>query len=406
MEQIITSPLDNDLYKFSMLYFVWKNAPNAIVKYRFTCRNKDIKLGFLSEAVKREISAMFDLRFSNEDIDYLKKLRYLSNNYTDFSFFEFLKEYRMGNYLNKISVWEENGDLMCEIEGKWISTILYEVPVLAIINELYYRSITESNAYLNCPIKYEEIGQRNLNEKIELILKNPYFKFSEFGTRRRFSKKWQDFVVGELSKNCKNNLVGTSNLFLARKYNQTPIGTMAHELFSGYLGIVDRIEMAQRTVLYLWMATFDTKSGPDLGIALSDTFTVDAFLRDFNRGIAAAYDGTRHDSNDPYLYTEKMIKHYNSVNIDPVTKSVIWSNSLTIPEGIALCNHFHGRISDRSGCGIGTSVTNDVGFKPLNIVMKLVECNGRPCVKISDDPPKAIGDADMIEKVKKAYGVK
>lgn len=399
MAQIITSLLDDDIYKFSMMYFVWKNTPNAKVKYRFVCRNKDVKLGFLVEDVRREILAMFDLRFTDEDISYLKTLRYLSNNFTDYSFFDFLKEFRMGNRSNKISLWEENGDLFFEISGKWVDTILYEVPVLAIINELYFRTIIKKNPEFD----WRKHGEDKLNEKIALVKTNPYFKFCEFGTRRRFSGEWQDFVVNKLVEGCKNNLVGTSNLFLARKYGLTLIGTVAHEATCGYLGIVDRIENAQKALLYMWMATFDTMKGPDLGIALSDTFTVDAFLRDFKKGIAGAYVGVRHDSGDPFLFGEKMIKHYESMGIDPKTKTIIFSDGLNFPLAMEIFYKFYGRIN--ISFGIGTDLTNSVGFTPLNIVIKLVRCNGKQCVKLSDNPTKAIGDPEMIEKVKKAYGV-
>lgn len=405
MVQIINSLLDTDQYKISMLYFVWKNAPNAKVKYRFVCRNHDVKLGFLQEKVRQEVLDMCNLRFTSEEINYLKKLRYLSNNYTDYSFFDFLENYDLGNRNNNILLWSENGDLNIEIEGLWINTILYEVPVLAIVNELYFQHVLEESTGTKFE-NYEKNGMMILDEKIDFVKNHPmkdYFKFCEFGTRRRFSGNWQDKVLVKLKDELPKNLVGTSNLYLANKYNLTAIGTHAHEVVSGYLGMVDRIETAQRAFLYLWMAQYDTNQGPDLGIALSDTFTVDAFLRDFRKGIASAYRGVRHDSGDPFEFGEKIIKHYEMLDIDPKTKTIIFSDGLDFELAFRILERFHGRID--VSFGIGTNLSNDVGFKPLNIVMKLVECNGRQCVKLSDNPSKAIGDPEMVEKVKKAYGV-
>ena len=386
MEPIITSILDTDLYKITMHQCVFHQYPDTSVRYTFKCRNDGVKLGFLSEQIRDEVNSMKDIKLTLDEETYLRyNLKFLSEDYIDY-----LTDYRFRP--DEVRVKDFHGDLQIEIEDSWLSTILWEVPLLAIVNELYFRETTDAKTI-------EGKGIMNLRDKINLIRQYPTFTFAEFGTRRRYSKEWQEYVLLTL-KTSLPQLVGTSNVKLAMDYRIKPIGTQAHEYFSAHLGIVDRLETAQKRAMHVWLQEY----GTDLGTVLSDTFTVNAFLRDFDIVLATEYKGCRHDSGNPILFGNKVIKHYNNLGIDPKSKTIVFSDGLDIPEAIRIFKEFVGKIG--VSFGIGTNLTNDLGAKPLNIVIKLVECNNKPVVKLSDNPAKAIGNPQMIEKVEKAYGVK
>ena len=387
---IIKSILDCDVYKFYMQDFVYSLYPTAVVKYQFICRNKDVKLGFLKDKVENEIYSLDDLRFQEGEIEYLRSQKVFHENYL--SWLE--KDFKLKTREN-IVIYEKDGDLKIDIVGRWCEVILFEIYILAIVNELYFRQRHDFSY---------KVGQENLNEKIRLLNENPDLKLIEFGTRRRFSREWQDqYVVKWLKEKC-NNLIGTSNVFLAKKYNIPVIGSQAHEIFSAHLSLVDNIAYAQKQTLYMWMAHFDNNTSLDLGIALTDTFTTQAFFSDFKHSAAIAYKGVRHDSGDPFEFGEKVIKHYESMGINPKEKFIVFSDGLNIPKSIKIHNYFGDRIKVKV-FGVGTDLSNDLGCKALNIVIKLIECNGKPCVKISDNPSKAIGDAEMIKRVKIAYNI-
>jgi nicotinate phosphoribosyltransferase len=242
-------------------------------------------------------------------------------------------------------------------------------------------------------------GENRLRNKIDIIRQYPRFTLTDFGTRRRYSARWQRYVVETLKQTCPQ-LVGTSNVKLALDLGIKPIGTVAHEFFSAHLALVDNIVEAQKRALHVWLQEYDN----NLGHALTDTFTTDAFFRDFGVVLSNAFQGVRHDSGDPIEFGYKAIAHYKKMGIDPKTKSIVFSDGLDIPKAIEIYKEFAGLIG--LGFGVGTNLTNDLGVTPLNIVIKLVECNGRPVVKLSDNPGKAIGDKGTIDKVKKAFGVK
>jgi len=364
---------------------VFHQYPNANGKYVFKCRNKDVKLGFLAERVKEQINAMSTINLSIDEEVYLShRLNFLSEDYITY-----LRNYKFNP--SQVFVADIEGELVIEIKGLWKSTILWEVPVLAIVNELYFRETSDFKTI-------EATGYGILKDKINLIKQYPTLTIAEFGTRRRYSREWQKFVLGELVKNCPQ-VVGTSNVKLAMDLGIKAIGTQGHEYFSAHLALVDRLETAQKRAMHVWLQEY----GNSLGTVLTDTFTVDAFLKDFDIVLARTFQGVRHDSGDPIVFGEKIIKHYKGWGIEPKTKTIVFSDGLDIPEAIRIFKQFVGRIG--ISFGIGTNLTNNLGVTPLNIVIKLVECNGQPVVKLSDNPSKAIGDPDMIEKVKKAYGV-
>jgi nicotinate phosphoribosyltransferase len=227
------------------------------------------------------------------------------------------------------------------------------------------------------------------------------FKLSDFGLRRRFSGDWQDHVVKTFADYCPEFFVGTSNVYLAKKYNIKPIGTFAHEWFGGIQGENIRISEVQKYALDIWAKEYRG----ELGIALSDNFGFRAFLNDFDKYFAKLFDGCRHDSGCPFKWGEMLINHFKSLGIDPKTKTACWSDSLDPDKAIELAKTFHDRINVTFG--IGTNLTNDVGFKPVSIVMKVVESNGKPVCKISDAPGKGMcKDSQYVEYVKQQYNYK
>lgn len=380
---IIDSILQTDLYKLTMQQLVLHQYPKANVAYRFKCRNNGIKIGFLAHKVRQAVKEMAYLALTQEEIFYLTdELPFLSADYIDY-----LMDYRFNPDQVKVSKVDE--DIEIEIRGPWVETILWEVPVLAIVNEIYFNETSDFKTI-------EAEGIRRLKDKMNLIRQHPTMTIAEFGTRRRYSNLWQQKVLRELHLNCPQ-IVGTSNVRLAMDIGIKPIGTMAHEFISAHLSLVDNLRTAQKRALYVWLQEY----GTNLGTALTDTFTTKAFFKDFDMVLAQTFSGVRHDSGDPIEFGENVIKHYQKLWIDPKTKTIVFSDGLDIPEAIRIFKHFVGRIG--VSFGIGTNLTNDLGPTPLNIVIKLIECNGIPVVKLSDNPGKAIGDPDMVQTVRKTY---
>ena len=393
---IIKSLLDQDSYKFSMSMAVFHTQPDAWVKYKFTCRNKGVKLGYLAEQVKDEIKKLCKLSFSEKELIALKdKIPYLKND-----FMEFLRLLKL-NY-KYISVKNVNGELKIYVEGPWCYTIWFEVPVLAIVNELYFLSLKPDGKMTH------DVGIANLYTKLGKAIYVDGFTFADFGTRRRYSFKWQDEVIEKtlkfFSKNQRTNdfFVGTSNVYFAIKYNIKAIGTMAHEWFQGHqqthgVSLFD----FQKVALERWSQEYRGL----LGIALSDIIGMDAFLNDFDLHFSKLFDGCRHDSGDPFEWGEKLISHYVLMDIDPKTKNAIFSDGLDFPLAIRIFSHFNGRI--KTSFGIGTNLTNDCGPVPLQIVMKMVEQNHRPTAKISDSSGKGMcEDIEFQNHLKHIYNIK
>lgn len=387
-KQIIESLLDMDLYKLTMQQVVFHQYPNAVVKYQFVCRNQGKKLGCLAPDVQREVNALANLRLTDAEAVWLGTYSFFKPDYI-----EFLKSFRINPEL--ITISDNNGELKIVAEGKWVDTILFEIFILAIVNELYFRKTSN--------FKEMEIeANLRLTRKIEFIKEYPQLKISEFGTRRRYSRAWQEHVLGRLLAEVPNNIVGTSNMYLAMKFGIRAHGTMAHEFISAHLGLVDgKFNQAQKKAFYSWLQEYDNQ----LGTALTDTFTTKAFFNDFGIVLSNGFSGMRHDSANPFVFASNCIAHYKKMGIDPRTKTLVFSDGLTVRKAAEIWKTFAGEIG--LAFGIGTSLTNDMQeiWEPLNIVMKLVWCNGTHCVKISDVPTKAMGDAEMIVIVKKVYNV-
>ena len=386
---ILTSLLDTDLYKLTMMQVVFHQFPSAKVKYAFKCRNKDVNLHGIVPALKAEIAELCKLTFTPEELDYLRKLRFIKGDFVDF-----LEIFRLQEKHIQI-VPLEGGEIDIQIEGPWLHTILFEVPVLALVNELYFLTRDESAEGLRL-----NEGSKKLAEKMSLLEKAdaPEFRFSDFGTRRRYSKEWQRVVVSALKDRFPTQFTGTSNVYLAKELGLVPIGTMAHEYLQAFQALGGRLIDSQKNALDAWAKEYRG----DLGIALTDVVGIDAFLRDFDMYFCKLFDGVRHDSGNPVEWMEKMLAHYKQNRVDARTKSFVFSDGLTMQTALDLYTQFKGQ--GQLFFGIGTHLTNDLGVTPLNVVLKMTECNGQPVAKLSDSPGKAMcKDVQYMDYLKHVF---
>ncbi|MBS3747764.1 MAG: nicotinate phosphoribosyltransferase [Wenzhouxiangellaceae bacterium] len=385
---IIGSLLDTDIYKFSMMQAVLHQFPGAEVEYRFKCRSPEVDLRPLAQDIEREIAHMCTLKLEPEELDFLAAQRYFKRD-----FIEFLRLFQLQSRF--VEIGEEDEQLSITIRGPWLHTILFEVPLLAIVSELYTRRQHPEMDFTE--------GRARLEEKIEQVhaLDRPdEFVFADFGTRRRFSRAWQEEVVEKLAREIPSSLRGTSNVRLARDLGLVPIGTMAHEFVQAAQALGPRLAETQRFAFEVWAREYRG----DLGIALSDTYSLKAFLRDFDMFFCKLFDGARQDSGDPIEWGEAMIEHYEHNRVDPKTRNLVFSDSLNIPRAAEIWHRFRDRIN--VSFGIGTNLTHDTGTDPINIVIKMTECNGQPVVKLSDSPGKIIStDQHYLAWVRQAFDV-
>ena len=387
---IIRSLLDTDLYKFTMMQVVLHHFPGAQVEYRFTCRTPGVNLVPHLEEIGKEIADLCRLRFGDDELAYLRGLRFMKSDFVDFlGLFQFNQKYI------HLAPLGTSGEIDITIRGPWLHTILFEIPVLAIVSEVYFRR-TQPGADL-------AEGRRRLAQKIALVRTvepELEFRISDFGTRRRFALAWHEEVIQTLKTEVPQYFAGTSNVLLAMTHGVTPLGTLAHEYMQACQALGPRLRDAQVFALDKWAQEYRG----DLGIALSDTYGTDAFLRDFDMYFCKLFDGARHDSGDPFAWGEKMIAHYRKNRVDPRTKTLIFSDQLSFPLAIEIARRFHGRA--RTAFGIGTNLTNDVGFEPINIVIKMTGCNGQPVAKVSDAPGKTVStDPGYLAYLRQVYGL-
>jgi nicotinate phosphoribosyltransferase len=382
---MIYSILDTDLYKLSMQYFVLQQYPEVDVTYTFNNRNKSMKFNTDAlEWIQRSVKAMEGLRLKDHEYDWLKNnLPFLPITYR-----QYLSAYRFD--ANQVKIWlDDDSQLQVTVAGKWRDTILWEVPLMSIISEVYFKMVDTD---------WSMDGQEQLALTKAQALSDAGCVFADFGTRRRRNFNTQDRVV-ELMKGFKG-FVGTSNPNIASRHDVKALGTIAHECYMG-VSVLEGLRHVNRFTMDKWQEVYKA----DLGIALPDTYGVDAFLGDFSLVHAKSWDGVRHDSGDPKLFTDKIIAHYQKLRIDPTTKTIVFSDGLDVPTAIDLNNYCKGKI--RCSFGIGTNFTNDfkrlsdgTKSKALNMVIKLRDVNGIPVVKLSDTPTKAIGDPDAIRVAK------
>ncbi|MET3915324.1 nicotinate phosphoribosyltransferase [Variovorax sp. OAS795] len=382
---IIHSLLDTDLYKFTMMQVVLHHFPGAQVEYRFKCRNPGIDLAQFAGQIREEVRSLCSVQFRDAELTYLRSMRFIKSDFVDF-----LGLFRLNEKYISITP-QPSGELEIRIKGPWLHTILFEIPVLAIVNEVYFRN-TQKKPDL-------EEGRRRLETKIGQLQDAGLadLKIADYGTRRRFSKDWHEEVLRTLNARLGAvtsppvqsrpgarlpQLAGTSNVLYAMKLGLIPLGTMAHEYLQACQGLGPRLRDSQIFGFESWAREYRG----DLGIALSDVYGMSAFLRDFDLYFCKLFDGARHDSGDPFQWGERMLAHYIANRVDPRTKTLIFSDSLTVPRTIELYQQFRGRC--QLAFGIGTNLTNDLGYEPLQIVIKMITCNGQPVAKLSDTPSK------------------
>jgi nicotinate phosphoribosyltransferase len=381
---IITSLLDTDLYKLTMQQAVIALFPNEIVRYELIIRvPRDFPPGF-REALKAEIDALATLHIQPDEIDFLKKTCY----FLTLPYIDFLRGYRFDP--GEVRLTQNGHTLSMTVEGYWYKTILWEVPLMALISELFFRLTDQA------PLPETELVGR-IERKVKR-LETIGARFSDFGTRRRFSFENHDQVVATCARLAPTVFVGTSNPFLAMKHGCKAMGTQAHEWYMSIAALYGYL-MANKIGMEKWVEVYRG----DLGIALTDTYTSDIFFNDFDSKYAKLFDGIRQDSGDPIEFAEKAVRHYESLRIDPTSKTIVFSDSLDIPMVEKIHEFCKGKIKD--SYGIGTHLTNDVGVKPLNMVIKLTAIQIRgtwvSTVKLSDDRGKHTGTPEAVNLCKK-----
>ncbi|QWA12733.1 nicotinate phosphoribosyltransferase [Sodalis ligni] len=385
---ILSSILDTDAYKLHMQQAVYHRYHDVTVAAEFRCRGDDL-LGEYAGDISAQIEMMRDLALTDQEMGYLAGLPFFRQDYLTW-----LRSFRFDP--RQVSVRNHHGKLDIRITGPWREVILWEVPLLAVISEVVHHH--------RSPCNLRDMALAQLRQKLQHFREASrdvdisHFKLMDFGTRRRFSRQVQYDVVAELKQDFPY-LIGTSNYDMARELSLTPVGTQAHEWFQAHQQISPELATSQRAALQAWLDEY-----PDqLGIALTDCITMDAFLRDFGADFAKRYQGLRHDSGDPVEWGEKAIVHYQKLGIDPLTKTLVFSDSLDFDQALKLYRHFWQRVN--LVFGIGTRLTCDIpGVKPLNIVIKLVECNGKPVAKLSDSPGKTMcHDKAFVRALRKAF---
>lgn len=375
LNPIINSLLETDLYKFSMGQAIYHQFPSYKTTWTFRCRNKDVKFTpEMVQEIRDQIETYCTLRFTEDELDYLDNIKWFKGSYIDF----------LRIWQPRFEDFEITTDADCglaiETKGTWLNTSMYEIPTLAIVNEVYFRMNYDYNQLI-------ESFKRRLDEKFENVKHGKWYLgvFSEFGLRRRLSAEAQELAIQKFSHlndtmHSASKFVGTSNVYLAKKFGVTPVGTMAHEwiMCVGQGDHKHNPAYSNYYALRAWVNEYGVLNGT----ALTDAITTDCFLRDFDLTYATLFSGVRHDSGDPIEWGEKMIAHYEKLGIDPKTKTLLFSDSLNFEKADKIVRHFNGRA--KVAFGIGTYIANDTDVEPLNIVMKTTACNGMDVAKISD----------------------
>lgn len=393
---IIRSMIENDLYKFSMSYYYQRTTPEAIGTFSFTDRDEKKYTQEYVEQLKKEFENLTVLQLTDDEFNWcLKNIYFIPRCY-----FEWLRGFRFDPSI--IKIWlDEESHLHIEATDLIYKVTLYEIPILSTVSELYYR-------FKNIDFSDWDYIDKQLEKKIRISNENS-IKFANFGMRRRYSHEVEDHVTEFLAKNA-TFFIGSSTVYFAKKYQSIrkdlkPIGTMAHELM-----MATGAFMGPKEANYYVMRRWSEIYGGAMGVMLPDCFTTEVFLRNFSLDMAKLYDGVRHDSGDPFVFGDRIIAKYESYNIDPRTKSIVFSDALDFDRALAIQKYFEKRI--KVSFGIGTNLTNDVeNANPLNIVMKLksFQVNSRQpvyrCVKLSDVSGKELGDPDEISSYKIILGL-
>lgn len=417
---IVKSLLDTDLYKFTMHQLFFHMFPNAHAKYRFKNRTKEVNLLPYIQFIKNEVEKLNGKGFTKKEIEYLGSIKDVAGiPLFKESYLNFLEDYTLKSRC--VTVKEKNGDLDISVKGNILQSMMWEIYLLKIVHGIYsmysHQVEDEDNHWSNHWSDYLETGKERLRIKINNIkeylgidglevddidadiIDSRKFSFADFGTRRAFMSDWHEWVINETIKHLPSTVfVGTSNVYYAMKYGIKAIGTFGHEYIQAFQGLgVCQLKDSQKVAFQRWA---DEYRG-SLGICLSDTLGLNKFLKDFDLYFAKLFDGCRHDSGDPFTFTDKIIAHYEKLGIDPTTKTIVFSDGLDFDLAIELAEYCRGKI--KCSFGIGTNFTNDVGHLPLQIVVKMIECgsaadNMNPVAKVSDNPAKTMCEDDTFLK--------
>lgn len=403
MGYIIESLLDMDFYKFTMGQLIFHKYKDVPVTYTLTNRTKGVHLAdYIDEKdIRREFDHVMGLSFGNSDLHYLRGTNEYGERMFKEDYLEFLRAFRLPSY----HIEKRGNDYHVEFKGAWAEVEYWETVALSIINELYNRALLKKESRFGQDVVYAQ-GRIKLDEKLKILRSYPYITFSDFGTRRRFSRAWQEYTVRTLAEELPpTQFKGTSNTFLARQHNLMPIGTSAHSTFMGMSGIMHGSDQEIRASHNKTFQDWWDEYGWGLSIALIDTYGSHVVLDDmssFGAWIAKEWKGLRQDSGDPSDFARKAIAFYNKHGVDPREKMIVFSDSLTVPAMCNLWSLFHDYI--RVTFGWGTNLTNDLVYRPLSLVIKLVEANGFGTVKLSDNLAKAVGRPEDIECFKRIFG--
>lgn len=389
LQPIITSLLETDLYKFSMGQAIYHQFPSYMTTWTFKCRNKDVFFTpAMVEEIKEQLKAYCKLRFTEEELTYLGNIKWFKPSYINF----------LRLWQPRFEDFTITTDAACglsiETEGSWLNTSMYEIPTLAIVNEVYFRMNYSYDERFNS-------FKKKLDEKVEKIDKEYFLgTYSEFGLRRRLSAEAQELAVQKLAATSSetSHFIGTSNVYLAKKYGLTPVGTMAHEwiMCTGQGNLKHNPAYSNWYALDAWVKEYGILNG----IALTDTITTKCFAKDFQLTYATLFSGVRHDSGDPYEWGNFMIDHYKSLGIDPKSKTLLFSDSLDFEKATKLNEYF--KNFAKPAFGIGTYISNDTDMPALNIVMKTTKCNGTDVAKISDVEGKGMcKNQDYVDYLKR-----
>ena len=379
--------MDTDRYKLSMQKAFLHHFPKAHARYRFQCRTIGVNLGKHADEIRDQLRHLDSLAFTRPELDYLAKMPSLAGDYL-----EFLQTFRLDS--NRLHIEGRGDELAIEVQGPLVQVMPFELYVLPIVQEVFTRRTNSGE-------DYAEAGRR-LEEKIALVRDGAVedFRYADFGGRRRESRDWHDFTVARQAEALPANFIGTSNMHLAMKYGLAPIGTMAHEYLQAFQVLGPRLEDSQRFALDTWVREFQG----DLAIALTDVLGMDSFLRDLDLDLARSLVGFRQDSGQPVKWTWKLVRRLEELHVDPATKTVVYSDGLTMSTALAI--HRLMRHSVQPVFGIGTHLTNDFARPALSLVMKMVQCNGQPVAKISDSPGKGMcDDADYLRYLMQVFRI-
>ncbi len=396
---IIESLLDVDFYKFTMGQMVFLRYPDVPVTYALTNRTREIRLASVVDDVelREELDHARSLRFNNSELHYLRG----TNEYGDRMFSEDYLDFLRGLELPEYELEEVDGSFQLSFKGLWSHAIYWETIALALVNELYYRSLMRRLSRFEKDLVYAE-GKMRLANKIRVLREHPRIEFVDFGTRRRFSREWQHYVDRSLAEELPEQFVGTSATESALLHGLVPMGTSAHELYMVMSSIMsesdDRIRASHNQVLKDWWELY----GWGLSVAVTDTYGSEFFFRDMTKSQARAWKGLRHDSGDPFEFGERAVRFYEDCGIDPKEKLLIFSDGLELDTILELSERFHGRV--KLSFGWGTNLTNDMGIDPIAIVVKAVEACGTRTVKLTDNLAKATGSKEDIERFKRIFG--